>query len=160
MNTSPENAEPAGDAAARKDRLDAITHEILGAAFAVGSGLGAGFVEKVYENALVHEMRKRGLSVKRQVAFKVRYDGVVVGEFVADLLVEDEVLVELKVVQRFDPVHLAQCLNYLTASGLHLCLLVNFASGHVVWRRVVRDLEEPQGRPRKESPRPDVARDR
>ena len=96
-------------------------------------------MEKVYENALAHELRKNGLVVARQHPIKVLYDGVVVGDFVADLPVEHEVLVELKAVKAFDDVHLAQCLNYLKATGRSLCLLLSFGTLRVQVKRVVRD---------------------
>ena len=89
--------------------------------------------------ARAHELRKNGLAVAQQHPIKVLYDGVVVGDFVADLLVEHEVLVELKAVKAFDDVHLAQCLNYLKATGRSLCLLLNFGTPKVQVKRVVRD---------------------
>lgn len=90
------------------------------------SGNQANLYAKVYENALAHELRKAGLRILQQQAIQVIYDGIVVGDYIADLLVEDSVLVELKAVKALDEVHLAQCLNYLKAIGLHLCLLLNF----------------------------------
>ena len=107
-------------------RFGAITEKIIGSAFKVGSKLGCGFLEKCYENALAYELRKLGLKVEQQVRLKVWYDGIVVGEYVADLLVEEVVLVELKAVQGIDPVHAAVCINYLAATKLPLCLLINF----------------------------------
>jgi len=98
--------------------LNRITERIIGGAFAVGNTLGSGFLEKVYENALVHELRKCGLSVQPQYPIQVMYDGIVVGDFVADLWVEGRVLVEVKAVRKFNDAHLAQCLNYLKATGL------------------------------------------
>lgn len=117
-------------------RLNQISERILGCAFAVSNGLGSGFLEKVYENALAHELRKAGLSVVQQHAIAARYDGVVVGEYVADLLVESVVLVELKHARVIDDVHLAQCLNYLKATGLRLCLLLNFGKPRAEIRRI------------------------
>jgi len=107
-------------------RFDGITEKIIGCAYKVGTKLGCGFLEKCYENALVYELRKLGLKVEQQVRLKVWYDEVVVGEYVADLLVEDVVLVELKATQGIDPVHAAICINYLAATKLPLCLLINF----------------------------------
>ena len=95
---------------------------------------------EVYENALVHELRKRGLAVVQQRGVVVRYDDVVVGEYTTDLLVEDVVVVELKAVKVLDNIHLAQCLNYLRATDLRLCLLLNFGSPHLEIRRVVHGL--------------------
>ena len=82
-----------------------LTEEIIGCSFTVANELGVGFVEKVYENALVHELRKRGLTALQQHPFSVRYDDVVIGEFVADVLVEDRVIIELKAVSEFNSVH-------------------------------------------------------
>ncbi|MFA6561749.1 MAG: GxxExxY protein [Verrucomicrobiia bacterium] len=119
------------------DNLNVVTEKIIGAAYAVGNTLGSGFLEKVYENALVHEIRKTGLRVDQQHDIQVRYDGVVVGDYVADLLVEGRVLVELKAVQALDDIHLAQCLNYLKATKLKICLLINFGKPKVEIRRIV-----------------------
>ena len=124
---------------ASAEELNQITERVIGCAYTVSNGLGAGFLEKVYENALAHELRKNGLDVIQQHPIQVLYDGVVVGDFVADLLVEHEVLVELKAVKAFDDVHLAQCLNYLKATGRSLCLLLNFGTPRVQVKRVVRD---------------------
>jgi GxxExxY protein len=104
--------------------------------------LGSGFVEKVYENALAHELRKDGLKTTQQSPIEVVYDGVLVGEFLADILVEDVVIVELKVVRAFDNAHLAQGLNYLKATGLNVCLLFNFGTQRVQVRRIVNRLPE------------------
>ncbi|MFG0243678.1 MAG: GxxExxY protein [Phycisphaerales bacterium JB054] len=106
--------------------LNKLTEGVIGAAYAVHNALGFGFLEKVYENSLAHELRKRGFVVEQQVGCPVRYDGRVVGEYVSDLVVEGRVLVELKAIRELDDAHLAQCLNYLAATGLPLCLLINF----------------------------------
>ena len=124
---------------ASAEELNRITERVIGCAYTVSNTLGAGFLEKVYENALAHELRKNGLDVIQQHPIQVLYDGVVVGDFVADLLVEHEVLVELKAVKAFDDVHLAQCLNYLKATGKSICLLLNFGTPKVQVKRVVRD---------------------
>jgi GxxExxY protein len=117
--------------------LNAISEKIIGCAFKVGNTLGAGFLEKVYENALSHEIRKAGLSVEQQAAIKVVYDGCDVGDYFADLLVDKTVMVELKVVKTLDDSHFAQCLNYLRATSLPLCLLINFYSPKIEVRRFV-----------------------
>ena len=116
--------------------LDPLTERIIGCAFRVANALGHGFVEKVYENALAHEMRKCGLGTVQQRGIIVFYDGVIVGEFTADLLVEDQVIVELKVVGALSDVHLPQCRNYLRATSKPLCLLINFGRPKVEIRRV------------------------
>ncbi len=115
-----------------------ITQQIIGCAYKVSNSLGSGFLEKVYENALAHELHKAGLLVSQQHRLSVQYDGIVVGEYVADLLVENRILVELKAVKTLDDVHLAQCLNYLKATGLRVCLLLNFGQPRVQVKRVVR----------------------
>jgi len=94
----------------------------------------------LYENALVHELRKSGLAVSQQHPMVVRYDGVVVGDYAVDLLVEDTVLVELKVARAIDDIHRAQCMNHLKATGLRLCLLLNFGTPRLEIKRVVLGL--------------------
>jgi GxxExxY protein len=116
---------------------EAVTEKIIGCAFAVANTLGSGFLEKVYENALARELRKAGLSVQQQFSVDVYYDSVRVGDYVADLLVENDVLVELKAVKVLDNVHLAQCMNYLKATGLKVCLLMNFGTPRIEIKRVL-----------------------
>ena len=120
--------------------INKTTERIIGCAYAVGRTLGSGFLEKVYENALNHELCKAGLTVRSQWPIQVLYDGVLVGDFVADLLVEDRVLVEVKSVGAMTDIHMAQCLNYLKGTGLKVCLLVNFGGPSVEVRRIVRQL--------------------
>jgi GxxExxY protein len=110
------------------DQINQITERIIGCAFKVRDKLGCGFMEKCYENALAHELRKSGLQVEQQVSLKVWYDDVVVGEYVADLIVEGQVLIELKAIKSLDAVHSSQCINYLAATKLPVCLLLNFGS--------------------------------
>src|SRR3954452_12106017 len=119
------------------EELNPLTEKIIGGAFKVSSTLGVGFLEKVYENALAHKLRKAGLLVEQQPAVMTRYDGVVVGSYTADLLVEKTVLVELKAVTALDTVHRAQCINYLKGSGLRLCLLLNFGTPKLEIKRLV-----------------------
>lgn len=118
--------------------LNEITRTIIGCAYRVSNVLGVGFLEKVYENALAHELRKVDLTVCQQQPVKVEYDGVVVGEYVADLVVQSCVLVELKAAKHLDEAHAAQCLNYLAATGQHVCLLLNFGTAKVQVKRFVR----------------------
>lgn len=117
--------------------LDQATEKIIGCAYTVSNTLGCGFLEKVYENALVHELRKAGLQVSQQHALPVVYDSIVVGDYVADVLVGGRILVELKAVKALDEVQFAQCPNYLRASGLKLCLLINFGNSRIEVRRIV-----------------------
>jgi GxxExxY protein len=113
-----------------------ITEKIIGCAYTVSNTLGIGFVEKVYENALAHLLRKSNLHVVQQHPIKVNFDGVVVGEFVADLLVENRILVELKAVSMLKDEHMAQALNYLRATGVEICLLINFGTTKVEIKRL------------------------
>jgi GxxExxY protein len=125
---------------ANEVRINDLSRLVIGCALAVANTLGSGFVEKVYENALAHELRKSGLAVAQQRSVIVRYDGVIVGEYTPDLLVEDAVLVELKTAKALDTIHYAQCLNYLKATGLRLCLLLNFGKPRLEIKRVVQGL--------------------
>lgn len=127
------------DADERRLELNRVTEKIIGCAFKVGNTLGVGFLERVYENALVHELGKAGLGVEQQKPFQVFYDGVLVGQFYADLLVEGAVIVELKAVTALDTKHFAQCMNYLKATNLNLGLLINFGNPKVEIKRVVRN---------------------
>ena len=120
-----------------RDDLNKISSVIIKCAYQVSNTLGCGFLEKVYENALLHELQKAGLRAEQQKPIKVHYDGIVVGDYFADLVVEDVVIVELKVVKAIEDVHAAQCLNYLKATGLSVCLLINFAHPRVEIKRLV-----------------------
>lgn len=103
-----------------------LTYKINGAVFEVNRQLGSGFLEKVYENALLIELRERGLTSESQVPIKVRYKGKNVGEYFIDILVENQVIIELKAVESLSKIHEAQLLNYLKATGFKIGLLVNF----------------------------------
>ncbi len=124
------------EGASTREELDRVTERIIGCAHQVSNTLGAGFVEKIYENALAHEMEKDGLKVIQQYPLKVVYDDIIVGEFFADLLVEDIVLVELKATSALTEEHMAQALNYLRATGLSACLLINFGQSRIQVRRL------------------------
>ena len=121
-------------------RFDAITEQVIGCAFKVSNTLGTGFLEKVYQNALAYELRKSGLTVQQKFPIPVKYDGIIVGDYEADLLVEQTVLIELKAVKQLGEVEMAQCMNYLRATGLKLCLLINFGTPRVGIKRIVNDL--------------------
>jgi|ERR1051326_1157570 GxxExxY protein len=116
-----------------------LTATVIGSAFEISKVLGAGFLEKVYERALIRELTLRGVSARAQVSFPVCYKGQYVGEYLADLVVEERLIVELKCVDRFVNEHLAQCINYLKASGLRVGLLINFQRPRVEWKRVLLD---------------------
>jgi GxxExxY protein len=113
-----------------------LTYKINGAVFEVHRTLGEGFLEKVYENALVLELRNLGFKAESQVPVPVYYKGQMVGDYLADVVVEDKVIVELKTVEDLTSVHQAQLLNYLKASGKPLGLLVNFKGKKAVIRRM------------------------
>ena len=117
--------------------LDRLAERIIGCILTVSNTLGVGFLEKVYENALAHELQKAELSVVQQAVTTVRYDGIIVGEYAADILVNDLIILELKVVSELTDIHRAQCLNYLRATGLRLCLLVNFGKSKPEIRRLI-----------------------
>jgi GxxExxY protein len=112
--------------AERLARPNELRYNINGAIFEVNRELGVGFLEKVYENALLLELRKRGLEAESQVPVKVKYKGTEVGEYYADMIVENQVIVELKSVDSLQKIHEAQLLNYLKATGYKVGLLVNF----------------------------------
>ena len=118
---------------------DQITEQILGSAFEVSNVLGSGFSEKVYERALLEELRSRGLNVREQACLRLHYKGKIVGNYFLDLLVENEVVVELKCVENLAPEHMAQCLNYLRAANLKVALLLNFQRSKLGWQRIVNN---------------------
>ena len=120
--------------------LNALSGRVIGCAFTVINTLGAGFLEKVYENALVYEARAAGLSVVQQYGAKVHYKDILVGDYFVDLLANDVLLVELKTVKVLDDAHRMQCTNYLKATGLRLCLLLNFGRPRLEIKRVAHGL--------------------
>ena len=115
-----------------------LTHQIIGACFEVANELGHGFVESVYQRALLIALRAKGLRAEPEVALRVHFRGQSVGEFAADLVVEEKVLVELKAVKTLAPEHQAQVINYLKATGLSVGLLVNFGSPRLEHKRCYR----------------------
>jgi GxxExxY protein len=114
-----------------------LTGKILESAFAVHNSLGVGFLERVYSNALVLELSRNGITCVREKVFQVKYRDVIVGEYIADLVVESKVLVELKSCMNLDPGHEAQVINYLRASGIKVGLLFNFGRPKLQYRRLV-----------------------
>jgi GxxExxY protein len=112
-----------------------LTYEAIGAAMEVHTVLGSGLVESVYETALAHELDLRGISYRRQADLRVQYKGIVTGEFRADFLVDDAVVVELKAVKQLTKVHKPQVLNYLKATGYRVGLLFNFGSPSLEYKR-------------------------
>ena len=114
-----------------------ITQEIIGASFEVYKILGYGFLEKVYENALVEELKRRKVKVNQQQAIKVYYKKALVGEYIADLLVDNKVIVELKAEKEFNTGHEAQLLNYLKASDMKVGILLNFGRKKCEFKRLI-----------------------
>ena len=117
--------------------VNSITEKIIGCAYNVSNSLGIGFVEKVYENAMVIALQKTGSQVEQQYPIKVLFEDVIVGEFYADLFVDGRVLVELKAVSMLNQDHTAQALNYLRATGADVCLLLNFAKPKIEIKRLL-----------------------
>jgi GxxExxY protein len=115
-----------------------LTYSTIGAAMEVHRVLGPGFVESVYEEALAHEFELREISYQRQADLRVKYKGVVAGQFRADFLVDDRVIVELKAVKQLNEVHESQLINYLKATDHRVGLLLNFGARSLEYtRRVV-----------------------
>jgi len=126
---------------------DSLTEKVLAAVFEVSNTLGCGFLEKVYERALLRELTLRGIPATAQAMLSVSYKDGYVGEYPADLLVDGELVVELKCVERLANEHTAQCINYLRAAGRNVCLLINFQKPKVEWRRIVYRFEPGVGDP-------------
>jgi GxxExxY protein len=120
--------------------MNDLSGRVIGCALTVLNTLGAGFLEKVYENALSIEMRATGLAIEQQPGVSVLYHDMVVGAYFPDLLVEDMLLVELKTVKALDHTHRMQCTNYLKATGLRLCLLLYSGTSRLEIKRVVNGL--------------------
>jgi GxxExxY protein len=116
--------------------FDELTSKILEAGFEVNKELGAGFLESVYEKALMVVLKQKGLNAASQVPLQVKFRGVIVGEFYADILVENKVLLELKAVSRILPAHKAQVINYLKAIGIEIGLLLNFGNAKLEYNRL------------------------
>lgn len=117
---------------------DELTNKIIGRAYEVHNKLGSGFLEKVYQNALLIEASKKELYIKVQHPIKVYYDGQVIGDYIADLWVEERIIVELKAVQAITREHEIQLVNYLAATGIETGLLINFGAPSVQIRRKFR----------------------
>lgn len=117
---------------------EALTEQIIGAAIEVHKALGPGFLESVYEKALVIELRKRGLKVHQQKKIIIVYDGQEVGEHILDLFIEETIVVELKAIKNLEDIHFAIARSYLKAVGRHHGLLLNFAKTPLEVKRVIR----------------------
>jgi GxxExxY protein len=115
-----------------------LSREIIAAAMKVHGTLRPGLDEKLYENALIIELAKRGHRAEQQKSFSVHYDGHFIGKMTPDVIVDDLVIVDPKVVDDFNKDHFAQMLGYLAVSGLEVALLVNFKHASLQWKRIVK----------------------
>jgi GxxExxY protein len=115
-----------------------LSKQIIGAAMEVLNSLKPGLDEKLYENALVIELRERGLQIEQQRSFPVDYKGANIGTLIPDLIVDGKVIVDAKVVTAFNDSHIAQMTGYLAITGLRLAILLNFKSARLEWKRVVK----------------------
>ena len=114
-----------------------LAYQVIGLAMDVHSGLGYGFLEKVYENALMVLLRREGINAKQQSPINVFFEGQNVGDYFADILVEDKIILELKSVEKIIDIHKAQALNYLKATGLRLAIVLNFGKERLQYERLV-----------------------
>ncbi len=114
-----------------------ITDKIIKCAIEVHKTLGPGFMENIYESALIYEMKQQGLKVENQKVISILYKGTAIGEHRLDLVVEDEVVIENKTVKEFNDIHKAQILSYLKATGKRIGLLINFAKTKIEIKRVI-----------------------
>ena len=118
-----------------------LTAKALEASFEVAKELGAGFIESVYEKALLIALHEKGLNAKEQFPLAVKFRGYTVGEFYVDILLEDKVIIELKAVRALAPEHQAQVINYLKATGIDVGLLINFGNPRLEYKRLQRSID-------------------
>lgn len=118
-----------------------ITEKIIGCAFTVFNHMGSGYMESVYERCMLLELKKAGMYANSQHPIKVLYENQVVGEFIADLVVEESIIVELKAVRQLTKIHEAQLVNYLVSTGKDIGLLINFGQDKVTIKRKIRTLK-------------------
>ena len=114
-----------------------LSYQIIGLAMEVHRKLGYGFLEKVYENSLMILFRREGIRSEQQYPIKVYFEGEVVGNYVADILIEDKIIIELKCVEKINNIHKAQALNYLKATQMRLAIILNFAKDKLQYERLV-----------------------
>ena len=117
-------------------KYEELSKKIIAAAYEAHNELGHGFLEKVYKNALAVELEETGVKCNLEVPLRILYHNRVVGDYVADIVADDKIIVEVKAVSKLNPVHEVQLVNYLKATGLHVGLLINFAESVQVKRRV------------------------
>ncbi len=114
-----------------------LSYQIIGLAMEVHRKLGYGFLEKVYENSLMILFRREGIRSEQQYPIKVYFEGEVVGNYVADILIEDKIIIELKCVEKINNIHKAQALNYLKATRMRLAIILNFAKDKFQYQKLV-----------------------
>jgi GxxExxY protein len=114
-----------------------MSYKIVGCAMEVHNELGYGFLEKVYENDLMFELKNKNIEAKNQIPIKVNYKGNIVGDYIADILIEDKVIIELKSVENIIDSHISQTINYLKATGLKLAIIINFGKQKLEYERIV-----------------------
>jgi GxxExxY protein len=115
-----------------------LSFAIIGAAMEVHGILGPGYLEAVYQAALAHELELRGIVARREQHLPVTYKGVTIGYYIADFVVEDKIILELKATTKLTPQHKAQAINYLTTTGFKLAILINFGEKSLETQRVIR----------------------
>lgn len=114
-----------------------LTSKIIECAFKVHKNLGFGFLESIYRNALMIELSKTGLQAEMEKRIQVHYDGQIIGDFIADVIVENKIILELKCIKQINPVHEAQLVNYLKATGIEVGLIINFGEQVEIKRKVL-----------------------
>jgi GxxExxY protein len=122
-----------------------LTHRVIGSAMRVHSRLGFGFLESVYRNALLHELHKNGLQAQSEQSIQVYYDGVLVGDFKGDIIVEGTIILELKAVENLQKIHEVQLVNYLNATGKEVGLLLNFGAQSLEFKKKFRRPKDQTG---------------
>jgi len=115
-----------------------LSYQVVGAAMEVHNILGPGFLEKVYENALLSELELRGINAISQHPLQVNYKGNLVGNYITDIVVENKIILELKAIKSISDIHIAQVINYLTATGYKLAILLNFGADKLESKRIVK----------------------
>ena len=119
-----------------------ITNKILAACFEVSKELGVGFLESVYQNAVIIALKEKGINTKREFPLEVSFHEQIVGQYYVDILVEDKIILELKAVNTLTDIHKAQVINYLKATGKDVGMLVNFGNPKLEYRRFVNRLKQ------------------
>ena len=114
-----------------------LTQQIIEAAFRVHKILGYGFLEKVYQNALMIELTKKGIRAESERPLKIHYESDIVGDYICDIVVEDKVILELKAVKEINKIHEVQLVNYLKGTGIEVGLLINFGPSVQIKRKVL-----------------------